>query len=191
MIRRILAVAILALAAACGGGDSGAKNGHVCEGANTTPPPADLDYAGNFTGTWIATGSLDAPDYGLSEPISGRLVITSPGTNKIALPLCDEAGTPALVTGPSSFETVCYVCPAMAVQGCSHVEVTFADAGLGQIDDGTGHLSLVVDGSMSGCDISAALVLTIDDAYRLGTVASGEVDAIATAAGRLSAQLWR
>ena len=192
MGKQLLAAAALAAAMACDSGGS-ADNGHVCPGASMTPPELPADYSGNFTGNWWFEVTVSAPDYGIEESDSGNAAIERRGENLVILPTCGD-GSPALVTSATTLDPVCFVCPALEVEGCSHVVVTL-ESGTGQLDEMTGDLSIAIDGTMDICGDTVAMTLTLDGSPPVGGAApaaagapQGAVDlpALAAVAARLA-----
>ena len=142
---------------ACGGG--GGSSGHVCSGAVTTPPFVTPDYDSTFTGLWYVGAGYMSSEGDSQSMADTYLEIYRGGPNKLWLPLCPRSGdkVPALVTAPSTLETVCYVCGSISVEGCDDVAVTFDGGGVFTLDSGA--LSVPEEepmtGTLDGCGVHA------------------------------------
>jgi outer membrane protein assembly factor BamB len=119
----------------CGGGPAG-----------RTPPPLDQDYAGNFTGTWQVTGTIQMASF--SETTSGIQEVTSPARNVLLFPGACPGGQAlrAVVTGPSTFEFDRLVCSQ--TESCGRITVAFEE-GEGTLSDG--RVSATLRGRATGC----------------------------------------
>ena len=151
----VVVAAACALLASCGGGGGGGTSeGHVCDGAITTPPALGTDYAPNFVATWNGTLTVNINGSVNSAPVT--LPITRTDVNELGLAgLCDEPkAVPALVKSSSSFDTVCYVCPPAAITGCSSMVITY-QTGSATLSAGT--LDLTGTGTAAGCGMNFQL----------------------------------
>jgi hypothetical protein len=133
---------VCAVLAGCGGG--GGSSGHVCDGANTTPPDLGADFAPNFVATWIGDMTVNGSPAGTVQ-----LPITRKATNKLDLgDVCPHGGIPALVESASTFESVCFVCSPTKIGDCGSVVATY-EFGSGELL--SGDLEFTASGFMDGC----------------------------------------
>jgi hypothetical protein len=132
-----LAASVAAAFVACGGSDG-------------------PDYSGNFVGTWSGSATMTANDQKI--PSAGSMPITVKGVNAVELgEFCPDASGPiATVTGPSSLSVRKFNCAPAPTSGCAAVTLSVS-GGTGLLASGS--LSLVVNGTMSGCGQSFDYVL--------------------------------
>jgi hypothetical protein len=168
---RIATAVAAALLVACGSG--GGATGHVCASASAKPPELGTDFAPGFAGTW--RGSLTTVVAGGAPEVVplASVVISRQGENLLALGGLCPGALPGLVQSATAFDTVCFDCPSVALQGCDGMIVHYTD-GTATLSGET--LGLELHAAATGCNLELQLTQTLSGATRVAAARAGAPD---------------